>query len=909
MDTARAKLPEQGAQPVEAVVAVTKKSLKTSKPQTPNNALQALTAAALVLPGLLHSSAQAAEEDEFSFQYCRYQEGGRNLGGAKLSYDPISVDSLQSGGKIKLTDRIKLAFNFSQDTWAGATPITTAPTSRYGNNPVKNQAGTVVGASPYIQTANGDQGLPGGLSASAFYFDKNLKPLNVGWDDAFDVVNLGEAGLVHTMVSASPEVRKEGNFKLGYEWDEAAVTIGGGISNERDYESRFTNVGLRMDFDQKRTTLDLGASYTNSFSHALLMHDASPYFYRNHQTYKIENLPGGLTSIEDNREDWAGSLNLTRLINKNSIFKLGAGYTHSAGYLENPYKVVTAFFLQPTGGGIGEGSSTIPYVGTTRAFSEIRPDSRNQINLSTGWVQYVEPLDAALHFDYKYFFDDWGINAHTFEGDWVQPLGSGWTMTPRIRYYSQSAADFYYPYLVSLGGEDSAVDLGEEEAYGRLPVKEFSSDHRLSAFGALSGGVMLSKQLAKGIRLDAGFEYYTHKGSLNMGSGGEGDYADFNYYLVSGALNVNISQLGRSLTESGHAHHHHMHHHGAPLPAGVMFGHMMPSADDVMVGYRYMYSRQDGDMLHGANKSQGDADIVAGGCLPETCRTMPTYMDMHMHMLDIMYAPTDWLNLMLMPQFMDMNMDLRGLSGVSPPTSVLSDDHLTHGGHTTGGIADTSAYALFKLFGDKNHHINLALGVSAPTGDSGITLNRWHKIDGGYIHYGMQMGSGTWDFKPSLTYTGHHDDFGWGAQITGTTRLESANKYGYALGDILQTSAWGSYNLLNWLSASVRGVYTTQSAVKGRFNGFTGQCAVNHSTLTEPDYCDDASPKHGTMDNPANYGGQYWDVGLGLNASVMDGAYAGHQFGVEWLQPVMENVNGYQLERFGTLNATWTYMF
>ena len=891
---------------VEAVVAVTKKPSKSAKPQAANKALQALTAAALVLPGLLNSSAQAAEEDEFSFQYGRYQEGSRNLGDTKLSYDPITVDSLQSGGKIKLTDRIKLAFNFSQDTWAGATPITTAPTSRYGNNPVSNAAGTVVGASPYVQTIPGTITLSDGnlINFEDVYFDDHLRPLELGYDPNSGLQSRGQAGLMHTMVSASPEVRKEGNFKLSYEWDEAAATVGGGISSERDYESRFTNAALRLDFDQKRTVLDLGASYTNSFSHALFIHDAGPYIEDNaFRAQKVETQDG--TRIEGVREDWAGNLGLTQVINKNALLKAGVGYTHSAGYMENPYKVVTAFYLEPAGVNIGESVPGATYAARTRAFMEDRPNNRNQITLSTGWVQYIGALDAALHFDYKYFFDDWGINAHTFEGDWVQPLGAGWTVTPRVRYYSQSAADFYYPYLVSVGTNQPD---GPVDAYNRLPTKEFSSDHRLSAYGALSGGVMLSKQLAKGIRLDAGFEYYTHKGSLNMGSGGEGDYADFNYYLVSGALNVNISQLGRSLTESGHAHHHHMHHHGAPLPAGVMFGHMLPMADDVMVGYRYMYGRQDGDMLHGANKSLGDAEIVAGGCLPETCRTAPTFMDMHMHMLDIMYAPTDWLNLMLMPQFMDMNMNLRGLSGVSPAASEASlDDHLTHGGHTTGGIADTSAYALFKLFADKTHHVNLALGISAPTGDSGITLNRWHTVDGGYIHYGMQTGSGTWDFKPSLTYTGHHDDWGWGAQVTGTTRLESANKYGYALGDILQTSAWGSYNVLNWLSASVRGVYTTQGKVRGRFNALPGSCATNHATPTFK--CDDVNPKNGVMDNPANYGGQYWDVGLGLNASVMDGAYAGHQFGVEWLQPVMENVNGYQLERFGTLNATWTYMF
>lgn len=882
-------------------MAVTKEHGKPPLAPPAHNALQALTAAALVLPGLLTSTAQAAEDDEFSFQYGRYQEGNRNLAGAKLAYDPISVDSLQSGGKIKLTDRIKLAFNFAQDTWSGATAITTAPVSRYGNSPVGDANGTIVGASPYLKTMSGSQSFGGSESAppaNVVYFDRNLKPLNVGYDEETSALtNEGLSKPVHTMVSASPEVRKEGHFNLSYEWDEAAATIGGGLSSERDYESRFTNLGLRLDFDQKRTTLDIGASYTNSFSHALLIHDAGTYTSDIIFGPQIKITKDGPV-IEGIREDWAGNLNLTQVVNKSALLKLGAGYTHSGGYLENPYKAVTVFFLrsredindiavEPVPGAPYAASDT--YI---RAFRENRPNNRNQLTLSAGWVQHVDLLDAAIHADYRYFFDDWGINAHTFEGDWVQPLGAGWTVTPRVRYYSQSAADFYSPYLVDFGDPARFNNGG----------KAFSSDHRLSAYGALSGGVMLSKQLAKGIRLDAGFEYYTHKGSLNMGSGGEDDYADFNYYLVSGALNVNLSQLGHGLTDSDHAHHHHRHQHGAPLPAGVMFGHMLPMADDVMVGYRYMYGRQHGDMLHGVNKV-GDGDVIASGCLPETCRTMPTFMDMHMHMLDIMYAPTDWLNLMLMPQFMDMDMNLRMLSNIVQG----NDDHMTHGGHKTGGIGDTSAYALFKLFGDKTHDLNLAVGISAPTGDSGITLNRWHQIDGGYIHYGMQMGSGTWDLKPSLTYTGHHDDWGWGAQVTGTTRLESANKYGYALGDVLQTSAWGSYNLMDWLSASVRGVYTSQGKVQGRFNAFPGSCAINHSTTAT--LCDDASPKQGVMDNPGNYGGNYWDVGLGLNASIMNGAYAGNQFGVEWLQPVMENVNGYQLERYGTLNATWTYMF
>lgn len=233
-------------------------------------------------------------------------------------------------------------------------------------------------------------------------------------------------------------------------------------------------------------------------------------------------------------------------------------------------------------------------------------------------------------------------------------------------------------------------------------------------------------------------------------------------------------------------------------------------------------------------------------------------------------------------------------------------EHL-HGEHITSGIGDTGMYALFKLFGESGQNLHLTLGVSAPTGDSAIEMNRMMGMDGGFIHYGMQLGSGTWDFKPSLTYTGKLDDWSWGAQIGGTKRLNNHNDSGYALGDNLQATAWGSYSLFDWLDTSVRGVYTTQDSIRGRFKSIAGDCQANFVHASTP--CSDVNFKYGVTDQPGNYGGHYWDLGLGLNAYIADGKFAGNQFSVEWLQPLMEDGNGYQLERFGSLNATWSYMF
>jgi hypothetical protein len=65
----------------------------------------------------------------------------------------------------------------------------------------------------------------------------------------------------------------------------------------------------------------------------------------------------------------------------------------------------------------------------------------------------------------------------------------------------------------------------------------------------------------------------------------------------------------------------------------------------------------------------------------------------------------------------------------------------------------------------------------------------------------------------------------------------------------------------------------------------------------------------GPMDFPANHGGQFWDTGLGLNAIIPGGRFAGNHFGFEWIQPIRKEFNGFQLDRKGSLSATWSYQF
>jgi hypothetical protein len=849
------------------------------------SSLHALTVAALALPGLAPSTAQAADGDEGSFQYGHYKEGERSLFGVKSAFDPIRVDSLHGSGGVTLFDRFKFAFDYVQDTWSGATPVATAPRVLGGNRPSSPDG--VSGATPLI---NGD-----------LFFDSQLNPIRV---DPFTNEEIGEdRQLVHTLSSASPETRKQGDFKLSYEWDEAALTLGGGTSLERDYESQWVNTSGRWDFNQKLTSLNLGLSYTASDTKALLDPDALPYINTSAFNDQIEILNAtGDKLLRGERDDWATRLGVTQVLSKNSVIEASVGYTRSTGYLENPYKVTEVAFIDPAQQFLAPPGG---YFANVRALLEQRPDARNQWTWDARYVQYVEGLDAALHLGYRFFHDDWGINAHTFEADWGQPVGSGWTITPRVRYYSQDAADFYRPYLVSMQAYETTIfdpdtgDITDVIPFDpKLLPAHFSSDHRLSGFGALSGGVTVSKQFGDLATIEGSFEYYTHQGELKLGGGGEGEYADFDYYQFNVGLRVNLSAAALSVADSSMgAHEHGGHHehgdggHGGHghAPAGVMFDHMLPKAGEFMVGYRYMFHSQSGDTLHGS-KAASDLAIIERGCGSEACRVTPDDHTMHMHMLELMYAPTDWLNLMLMPQFVDMDMTQRDLDGAPPPPPDTPPSHFTR--HGTGGVGDTFMVALVKLFDVPGHHLHLGFGLSAPTGDVDVKLRRMHQEGPEFIHYGMQLGSGTWDLLPSLTYAGRMDRWSWGGQLSGIARLEDRNESGYALGDQFQANAWGSYDLTHWLSASVRGVYTTQGAISGEFNG-----PVGHRN------------RQGPMDFPANYGGRYWDVGFGLSAVVPKGDFKGNRLSVEWLQPVEDDVNGYQLERDGSLYATWSLAF
>jgi len=299
-------------------------------------------------------------------------------------------------------------------------------------------------------------------------------------------------------------------------------------------------------------------------------------------------------------------------------------------------------------------------------------------------------------------------------------------------------------------------------------------------------------------------------------------------------------------------------------PAGVMADHMH-KAGEVMVGYRYEYAFQSG-------LRKGEEDISASDMMHSGYRMLADDMSMKMQMLDIMYAPTDNLTLMLMPMYMEMDMTM-----APNGHDMMGMQHHNKHAHGVEGWGDTQLGALVSLFDDGFHKLHVYQGVSMPTGDIDL-LNR----KGVLTHYGMQLGSGTYDYIANLTYYTLINKWNWGVQLSGTYRMQDENDNGYRLGHKAKATSWLSYLVNPSVSINTRIEVTTQGEIEGEYN-------APHA---------DSSPG----DKPYNYGRDLTQWGFGVNYMVPSTTgkkwydpLSGIRISAEYLIPLNEKVNGVQL--------------
>ena len=294
--------------------------------------------------------------------------------------------------------------------------------------------------------------------------------LDVQWEDMSGASPwfVGESGSGDPKVIMSgasiKDSRTEVSVTTRYYFDRGNAGFNYTRSEEDDYESDAFALDASFNSADDMTTYSAAISTSND--------DINPT-----QGSVPTNTLG---ERKDIRSAWLG---VTQIVSKRALLRFGLSYTYRDGFLTDPYK-----------------------------FNDRRPDERKEWTASAGYRHFFVGSNAALHVDYRYFDDDWGIASHTIDLAWQQNVGDHSLITPFLRYYSQGEADFFA----------NVVDLGD---------RFYADDYRLSAFGAISGGLRLRHDIGNWTVNLTGERYET-SGGWGL-SGGDESPGLVNYWRYS----------------------------------------------------------------------------------------------------------------------------------------------------------------------------------------------------------------------------------------------------------------------------------------------------------------------------------------------------------------------------------------
>ncbi len=313
----------------------------------------------------------------------------------------------------------------------------------------------------------------------------------------------------------------------------------------------------------------------------------------------------------------------------------------------------------------------------------------------------------------------------------------------------------------------------------------------------------------------------------------------------------------------------------AHAPISVMAEHSH-SEGEFMFSYRFMNMEMDGNLDGSDNLS--NSDILVGPNNTDGYLVAPLDMTMDMHMLGMMYAPSDTTTLMLMVPYIDLSMD-HLISDAHPMAALQGEEFTTE----ASGIGDVKIGGIFTLEKTAESSLLINLTLSLPTGsiDEEDEIGSAPALGETQLPFPMQIGSGTYDLMPGITYNRVYEKRSWGTQVSSVVRI-GENDNGYTLGNRAQAQAWHAWLINSELSVSTRLVLETWDNIDGDDSERKLPAAMPNGVKTVPTV------------NPQNHGGKRADFGLGLNGIYGEGE---HRVALELVIPAYQSLDGPQMER------------
>lgn len=282
-----------------------------------------------------------------------------------------------------------------------------------------------------------------------------------------DVIS-GASPRYHTAVSGAShfkERRTGVDASVTRYFERASVTVAAGSSTENDYDSRYYSAQASVSSADNNTTWLFGAGAAND---------------------RID--PVNLAVKGERKHSTDLMLGVTQVLSPRDLVQALLAHTRGRGYFSNPYK-----------------------------FLDQRPRERDQDSLLLRWNHHLQG-EGVARLQYRFARDSYTITSHTLHGDYVHPIGEGWTVTPSLRLYSQSAASFYFDPVY-----DSRFGPPFPAGYVFGQKRDISADQRLAAYGALTLGIKVEKEVARDTTVDVKVEQYRQQGSWRLfGSGSPG---------------------------------------------------------------------------------------------------------------------------------------------------------------------------------------------------------------------------------------------------------------------------------------------------------------------------------------------------------------------------------------------------
>ena len=294
---------------------------------------------------------------------------------------------------------------------------------------------------------------------------------------------------------------------------------------------------------------------------------------------------------------------------------------------------------------------------------------------------------------------------------------------------------------------------------------------------------------------------------------------------------------------------------------------------EIMFSYRFMWMNMDGNG-DGTDKVSNSSLLRPNG---GDYMVAPETMPMQMHMLGAMYAVSDDLTLMLMLPYQSSEMD-----------------HITaNGGAFTtesSGLGDIKLSGMYNVYAGGRSRSHIQLGVSFPTGSiEEKDVNPMSNGNEVTLPYPMQIGSGTFDLLPAITYLAQTDDFSFGSQLKGVIRL-GENDQDYTFGNRLGFTNWLGYKLSDVFSPQLSLTFSTWGDISGESPDLAMANANDVVHTVDPDL----------------KAGSRLDLGIGLNIQA-PGDLSNLRFGAIYEIPVYQNLDGPQMWTAGIFTVGLQY--